>query len=77
MKLAVCFTALLPSACFPYKTGSSQFVTGSTREVSFVDNMRSLIQCVSMTLLSGNDPEIFCSQQVKISKKKSPQSKSK
>ena len=66
MKLAVCFTALLPSACFSYKTGSSQFVTGSTQGVSFVDNMRSLIQCVSMTLLSGNDPEIFCSQQVKI-----------
>ena len=58
MKLAV-FT-LLPLTCFPYTAGSKLPATGS-----LTDNVRNLIQCISMTVSSGNDPEVFCTPQVK------------
>ena len=56
MKLAV-FTLL---QCFPYTAGSKLPATGS-----LTDNLRNLIQCISMTVSSGNDPEFFCTPQVK------------
>ena len=55
MKLAV-FT-LLP---LTYTAGIKLPATGS-----LTDNVRNLIQCVSMAVSSGNNPEFFCTTQVK------------
>ena len=62
MKLAVYFTAFLP--CFSYSTGIGLPATGSRGDLT--NNLQSLIQCVSMTLSNGEDPEVFCVPQVKF-----------